>query len=697
MKHQKIILFGIIGLTIFFLAFCIWGMRSIRFEAGLNMDVDGDTRYQAMLDAEQLLPQPNPIIVCLPVNGSALDSDTLGRLHELQEGIQAGLAAYPAWSLRSIFTVDLPRSEGQSLGFQRIDPAEGASAQIATAFEIFPSLKSLFCPKADAWFIFLYPPEKASYQEFLALDTALRAFPDVSAAGSAWLHFQSSRAMQRDLAIIIPILCSIILCYFLFIERAGLLSLLLVTATLLPAFGTMSFYPLFGFALKPSTVLAPILVLTLSTTYVIHVFHHFGREEKSYLSFLKSRGNIILWSGLSTILGFASLLLSPIPDLRTNGLFVILGMFMAFAWDLVALPFFVHSKRWLRDENFSQTPRRQPKPVVIISLSCLPFLFLLPGLAFVRSESLDIESFFTPRSEYAKNLRSFSSFQRIPRYIDLYVDTGREGGIADPGFFNQASEFTKELEIAPFVLSVYGYQEPIEETAHALGIKNGALSESGIAEILELLPVDEETPRFYDLGYRRVLFRVGVANFDGLSYQGIIDHVMDLAKYGFRGMDLTIAGSWPRYLLSNKALVRGQILGLVAYFFVLFALVFMRIKSLKKALLVCLAPAAAILSALGVVGYLGWGLTPTISLSVAALAGVCVDDAFIWCFFSHERGMRRSVLGTTVVICAGLSPLLLSMHTDLIRGGLIAIIGFILSCIFILGILPWKKPSQPSF
>jgi len=143
--------------------------------------------------------------------------------------------------------------------------------------------------------------------------------------------------------------------------------------------------------------------------------------------------------------------------------------------------------------------------------------------------------------------------------------------------------------------------------------------------------------------------------------------------------------------MSLLGLARGQLQGLVLYFLIVFTLLAVFYKSPLKSLAVCASPAVAILASLGICGYAGWGLTPTLSIAVASIAGVGIDDAILWSAYSRRPGMRGSVIGTTVLLVCGLAPLLLSYHLELIRGVIAVMIGLIFSTMIVLKVLPWKQ------
>jgi predicted RND superfamily exporter protein len=317
----------------------------------------------------------------------------------------------------------------------------------------------------------------------------------------------------------------------------------------------------------------------------------------------------------------------------------------------------------------------------------------VPGLLLIKPGMNLATGAFMPSFPYSEKLKEFS--RRYPAEFDirLYVDSGREGGIIDPAFFTGLRAAAASIAAFEFSGGVQTYADIVDETGRLLGYGNAAEDERKIGEILEILPVDPASPRLYDLSYRTAILRIQPKPGSLIGFkksEKAIAQAKAAIERFLPGAAVSVAGSLPLQLLFFKIQVDGQVLSLAIYFAVVFALVLFRLRSLKKAALICAGPLLAILASLGVCGYLGWPFSLCLSLAMAMLAGVGIDDAFIWCFFSHKPSMRRSVLGTALLLAFGLSPLLLSAYSDLMRAVVAGIIGFAFSTSYVLKVLPWK-------
>jgi predicted RND superfamily exporter protein len=705
-KRRRILIAAITLMAAAYAGLSIWQLTRASFSQELDLNLEDSKPYAAIMEAEASIPQPSPIVVCLPCQGPPLAEAGLSALRDISARLtEAGQAlGERGWSLRSILTESIPAYQEGQIAFQALDQGAASSEAIRAAIGKMPTLGALFSPDGASWVIYLYPKAPKDLDSLRRLEKLLSGYPDALAAGETWISYVNYGALKRDLSLIVPLTVLFIFLVFLIIERAGFHSLLLCLSVMLPALGTFALYPLFGVRIKTTTLLAPILVITLSTTYVIHVFHHYSAGARDYSSFLKERGTVLFWSGITTLLGYASLILSDFPDLRVNGILIVIGMFLAFFWNLAVLPLFLMERnirvtKGIFKPSFGKEGNvlssRRPRGAIAGRIVVLcAYAACVPGIILLKPSMNLRRDLFIPRYGYSKTLAEFSRHYPVSRDICLYVDSGVEGGITDPAFFKGIEAASAAISALPFCGGTQNYAKVVRETGGILGFEGIGESEESIGETLELLPVDPDSPRLYDLGYRTAIIRIGVKD-DSLALAREADEGMrkisDIVSESLPGRSVVLAGSLPKIFLVYKAQIASQLYGLIAYFALVFVLVLMRIKSLGKTLLICLGPVLAILSSLGLCGYLGWALSPCLSLAMATLAGVGIDDAFLWHFFRDRPFMRRSALGTALLLVFGLSPLLLSAYSDLMRSACAVIMGFVFSTSYVLKVLPWKQ------
>jgi len=92
----------------------------------------------------------------------------------------------------------------------------------------------------------------------------------------------------------------------------------------------------------------PIFIMPIAVLDAIHILSDFFDEypkhrdrRKAILAVMRHLFNPMLFTTLTTMAGFASLALTPIPPVQVFGLFISLGVFLAWFWTITFIPAFI--------------------------------------------------------------------------------------------------------------------------------------------------------------------------------------------------------------------------------------------------------------------------------------------------------------------------------------------------------------------
>lgn len=92
----------------------------------------------------------------------------------------------------------------------------------------------------------------------------------------------------------------------------------------------------------------PIFIMPIAVLDAIHILSDFFDEypkhkdrKKALLAVMRHLYTPMLFTTLTTIAGFASLALTPIPPVQVFGLFIALGVFLAWFWTITFIPAFI--------------------------------------------------------------------------------------------------------------------------------------------------------------------------------------------------------------------------------------------------------------------------------------------------------------------------------------------------------------------
>ncbi len=173
----------------------------------------------------------------------------------------------------------------------------------------------------------------------LLIDQISPIVEDLNRYGRAYMASQIvfehiSRAyLIKDLPRLLAVACAVIVLVYFFGFRTRRAVLLPLITVCLGTIWTMGFMSLFDFKITLISIMTPTLVLTFGSSYSIHILNQYyrnarlGAENNTWIAGAVTQVNrTILMAALTTIIGFASLLVASIPSIREFGLATSLGI-----------------------------------------------------------------------------------------------------------------------------------------------------------------------------------------------------------------------------------------------------------------------------------------------------------------------------------------------------------------------------------
>jgi len=238
----------------------------------------------------------------------------------------------------------------QWLKKQKLDPAPGWE-------RINPELLARYRNPDGEWLIKIYARQdvwdKANLQEFQAqigtVDPQATGLPQLTLAYLEQVHSSYWSAGRNALAAITVLL----ILYFRRIDRAllALAPKLLGMLWMLGAMGWM------GVDFNPANATALPLTLGIGLVFGVHVMHQAIRQPGKLL-FAGPTGRAVAVSGLSTVLGYASLMTTTYRGMSSLGLVMAVGIVSNLVTSLVILP--VVLDRFTRTSTVDEPAARPP-------------------------------------------------------------------------------------------------------------------------------------------------------------------------------------------------------------------------------------------------------------------------------------------------------------------------------------------------
>ena len=479
-------------------------------------------------------------------------------------------------------------------------------------------------------------------------------------AGQPRNEFEASKVLRYDIVRIFPvsILIMLLVLWASFRNFLGVLIPLIIVIT--GVIWTVGIFGMMGKTLNLLTLILPSLIIAVGTAYVIHFMASYFQAAKhenlnSTEIVDKTIGRMVLplsVTGLTTVVGFLALTISPIPAIRDFGLFACIGItiitFLVLSLGASILKLVPSPKQgsavlkrgmldiWMTSIGFHVSNH---------SKSILIGWVLIGVIASVGLPFLVVES-------KTKNFHSKSSVVLDKEYVEKQL-----GGVNYLRIVFSNSEKPEVLQSAETMNRIVKFKDWLEEDSHRISginfhklyspldfleIERGGLDQLKDSEVRSYFnKSDKDVPiRFLsnNLDQLQLTLRLSIENTrDFLKFKDLVD--IQLQQL-FPELEIRYTGSAMLASQSSKSITEGQIYSLaiaVTLIFVVLSILFVSVKIGFLALL------PNLLAILVFFGFLGWFSIPigvTISVIAAVSLGIGVDDAIH--FVTHyNRNIKR--------------------------------------------------------
>jgi hypothetical protein len=164
--------------------------------------------------------------------------------------------------------------------------------------------------------------------------------------------------MFKQMAVSAPLAMLVIFLAMLLFFRKTVLTLPSVILAVVCTAQTMSLLIISGKTIHIMSSMIPIFIIPIQVLDDIHVISEFfdryregGDRKKILQEVMDTLFAPLLFTSLTTVAGFASLALTPIPPVQVFGIFVAVGVMLAFIWTITFIPaaIMLFPHRWIED------------------------------------------------------------------------------------------------------------------------------------------------------------------------------------------------------------------------------------------------------------------------------------------------------------------------------------------------------------
>ena len=487
---------------------------------------------------------------------------------------------------------------------------------------------------------------------------------------------------------------------------------LVILVTDIWVIGLMS---ILGYPLTMMSLVLPSVIVVVGCGDAIHYLSEFVTQIQTKISKREAliraselTGWPCLFTSLTTMVGFGSLMAMELRPGKEMGMFAAVGVVIAFAMTFVLLPIILsfgkadssehayeesrlrkgYMRFLVRVSNFSVEAKY---PIVMVS--SLLFILSLWGLTRIEVSADFLRVFDEDtriRQDYVyvdENLGGTSSFQ-------IVFDTKKADGIFNPDALRQMEELNSWLKNRPEIKSTQSVLEVFKELrkmghdgdpkfysvpeSQAEAAQLFLLYEMGGAEEIDKILTDERDQA------RMVVRTKSISTAES---EVLITATENWAKDNLKGVSAETTGMSPLFVRMIHFITRSQVLSFgIAFTFVTLCMIFV-FRSLALGLLAMVPNVVPVVLTFG---FMGWsGITLNLgTVMIASIAiGIAVDDsihyvshyqrhrkdglAIIQAIHSTTRGVGLALLNTSLVLALGFSVFGMSDISHLVNFGLL--------------------------
>jgi predicted RND superfamily exporter protein len=419
----------------------------------------------------------------------------------------------------------------------------------------------------------------------------------------------------------------------------------------IPTLWTLALITLLGYSLNIVTVLVPPLLLVLGLSYSLHVVSEYQMllvekpaESNPVARALAQIALPTILAGLTTVVGFLSLMLSPLGAIREFGLFTVIGTILSSLSALIITPALLAAVG-RKPVNVKQTAAtREPlfdKAVSYVALfdynARIPIFI---GAAAIMAISIGGATQIQLGMDFIGNLPSDSETRIAADKAEellggtntLYVvvEAGYKDAWRDPANLEQLKTIQQWLEQQPEVnstRSIVDYISALSQVFRGETSENRQLpsSRDQISQMLFLCGADD-TKQFIDPDFQlaNIVVRLPILGSDvTLDLVARINQYLSTLPRSYQG---TVTGYPVLVGAVLDKIIAGQVQSVLFALVLIYALLSTLFLSLRIGFIALIPNIIPVAAYFGGLGLFGIPLSPATSIVAPMVLGLAIDD-----------------------------------------------------------------------
>jgi predicted RND superfamily exporter protein len=477
--------------------------------------------------------------------------------------------------------------------------------------------------------------------------------------------------MFRQMAISAPLAGLIIFLLLLLFFRNWKIVIAPMIVAVVSVVWTMGLLIMTGNTVHIMSSMIPIFLIPIAVLSSIHIISEFHDEFQRYKHKKTTIRNTILklftpilFTTLTTVVGFASLALTPIPPVRVFGIFVAFGIIVAWLLSITFNPAFavLIPSRSLR--NFGKTDdahgplsralhavrdfnRKHYRAVLAGSLVIMVIAGI--GLTMIVVNDNPVKWF---KSNHPLRVADVTLNRHLAgTYMNyLVLDGGQEDAMKDPETLKYIERLQRHLEKSEFVGAATGLPDIVKKVRFELFDSDPEKfaipdNQREVAENLFLFEISGGDPgdlfKFVSEDYSKVNLWVQLNEGDNRSVMSVVESADEFIAENPPPAQLESAWAGLPYInvVWQEKMVAGMRAALLSSFAVVFIMMIFLFRSPLLGLISMLPLSITIMAIYGAIGYLGKPYDMPIAVLSSLTLGLSIDFAIH--FIKRSRNIHR--------------------------------------------------------
>lgn len=518
---------------------------------------------------------------------------------------------------------------------------------------------------------------------------AITGIPTIKVFGARFMQGDTTKFTPLSILVVV-----LVLTWAFRTVRGVMLPLATVVAGVVWTTGLMV---LTGTPINMGTLVLNPLLMAIGVAYAIHFMSQYYREAtpgRSAAEVLEATvehiGVPLTIAAVTTLIGFATFILTPIPAIREFGIYSVFGITVIFLLSLSIPPALLMLMRTpktvsrLNDEDswLSRFLRFCGETAVhhstlVLVLGGVVCAISIWGITRIRIET-DFIGFFDPRSHVRVDNERVAEHLAGTQPIYVVIEGGDPQSVTRLDVLKGIQELQEFIDQQPDVDKTMSLVDYIKLLRSALepGAKGLPKTQSGVAQLLLLInPQDIRAVVNGDSSRANIIVRTRLSGSHEIGE--FVSRVKAFAAEHLpRGITAHPTGTVVLLNRSADTLARGQVSSLWQVFVVLWILMSILFLSARVGLLSLVPNLFPIIVLFGIMGWSGISLNISTSLIAALAIGIAIDDTihFLSAFNDQMkatgdqaqavrnacRTMGKPMVVTTVSLSAGFLVVCLS-------------------------------------